>query len=126
MLGLENFEGLETKKQRAVVALTSSRNVREAADRAGVHETTLYRWLREDEAFERAYDEARNEAMKHLVGRLQRAAGSAVDTLEEVCQDPSAPATARVAASREILALAFRTDRLSEIEALLNELQKDD
>ncbi len=50
--------GLTPDQERAVTALLTEATVAKAAVAAGVSERSIYRWLREDEAFQRAYREA--------------------------------------------------------------------
>lgn len=64
-------------------------------------------------------------ALEQTSARLQRAASSAVDTLERIATNEKVPATSQVEAATKILEFAYRTDRLAEIETLLDELVKD-
>jgi hypothetical protein len=69
------------RKQEAVIAaLLTEPNHADAARKAGVAEATLYRWLNMAE-FQAAYRAARRQVVEAAVGRLQQAAGQAVDTL---------------------------------------------
>jgi len=56
-----------------------------AAAKAGVGQTTLYRWLHLP-AFRTAYRRARRELIEAAVGRIQAAAGQAVETLLAVAR----------------------------------------
>jgi hypothetical protein len=60
------------------------------------------------------------------MSRLQRAASAAVDTLERIATNEKAPATSQGQAATKILEFAYRADRLADIEALLDELLKDE
>jgi hypothetical protein len=71
----------KTRKQDlAVAALLSEPTVAAAATRAGVGERTLRGWLRQP-AFQALYQDARRQVLEGAVGRLQQAAGEAVETL---------------------------------------------
>jgi len=125
MLDTEVFDGLEPKQQRAVAELMARPTVRDAASAAGVHESTLYRWLR-DPAFADAYRAARSEALQHATARLKALASTFVATLEGVAGDPDAPASSRVAAAKTGLEFAYRADMYEDIQAMIEELKNDE
>ena len=50
---------------------------------ASVSEKTLSRWLADDKAFKAEYAAARRKTFEIGMGRVQAAAGRAIDTLEE-------------------------------------------
>ena len=75
------------KKEEAIVALLTQRNVEEAARAIGVAPKTLLRWMKEPE-FESAYRAARHDAFKQSIARLQQATSAAVTTLLKVMVDP--------------------------------------
>lgn len=123
MQDVHEFEQLEQKQQRAVIALLESPTNGKAAEAAGIHESTLYRWLKEP-GFAAVYRAARRDALAHATARLQTAASGAVATLEAVSGDTKAPASSRVSAASKILDMAYKVDQLEEIEALLDELKE--
>src|SRR5262249_48290859 len=77
-----------------------------AAAKAGVSEATLHRWLRLP-GFRTAYRQARRQLVEGAVGRLQAAAGLAVDTLLAVAKDGARDGD-RVRAAVALLDHAFR------------------
>jgi len=79
-LGTGHGEKLSRKRDLAVAALLSEPTVAAAADKAGVSERTLRGWLRQS-AFQAAYQAARRQVLEGAIGRLQQAAGEAVETL---------------------------------------------
>jgi transposase-like protein len=90
------------KKEAAVAALMTQRNIEEAARAVGIGKQTLLRWLKLPE-FQAAYLEARLAVVSQSNARLQQASGAAVSTLLKIMVDPSAPASARVRAADRIL-----------------------
>jgi hypothetical protein len=114
---------LGPKKEEAILALLSQRNIEEAARKTGIGERTLYRWMKEP-AFEAAYREARRAAFSQSSARLQQMSTAAVTTLGKIMVDPNAPAASRVRAADSVLDHARRAIELEEIEARLVELEK--
>ena len=90
------------KKEEAIAALLTQRNIEEAARAAGIGKQTLLRWLKLPE-FQTAYREARRAAMSQANARLQQAASAAVSTLLKIMVDASAPAAVRVRAADRVL-----------------------
>ena len=74
------------KKEEAIAALLTQRNVEEAAKYVGISTRTLLRWIKEPE-FQAAYREARRAAYSQAVARLQQGATAAATTLIKVLLD---------------------------------------
>src|SRR6185369_4673102 len=89
------------KKEEAIAALLTQRNIEEAAKAAGIGANTLLRWLKVPE-FQTAYREARRAAFGQSVARLQQASGAAVSTLLKVMVDANAQASTRVRAADSV------------------------
>jgi len=113
----------DRKKEAAVAALLSQRNLEEAAHAAGVSKRTLNRWLKMPE-FQAAYLEARRAAMFQANARLQQASSAAVSTLVRVMVDPSTPASARVRAADCILARGNQGLENEDLDARLAALER--
>jgi hypothetical protein len=111
------------KREDAIIALLSNRNVEEAARTTGVGARTLYRWLNDPE-FQLAYREARRAAFGQATARLQQLSGAAVSTLGKIMIDSNAPAASRVRAADCILERAAKAIELEEIEARLEALEQ--
>ena len=111
------------KKEEAVVALLSQRNVEEAARLAGISASTLLRWLQVPE-FQQTYRQARRAAFSQSIARLQRASSAAVSTLLTVMVDGNAPAASRVRAADCVLEHATKAIELEDIEARVSELER--
>src|SRR5262245_58232026 len=104
-----------TRKQEALVAaLLTEPTHAAAATRAGVSEATLHRWLRLPE-FQAAYRRARRDLVEGAVGRIQAAAGQAVETLLAVARGGARDGD-RVRAAVALLDHAFRG--LTDADAL--------
>jgi hypothetical protein len=96
-----------TGKQESLIAtLLTEATYAAAAAKAGVSESSLYRWLNLPE-FRAAYRQARRQLVEAAVGRLQGAAGQAVDTLLAVARNGAKDGD-RVRAAVALLDHAFR------------------
>ena len=108
------------KKEEAVAALLTQRNLEEAAKTVGIAPNTLLSWLKLPE-FQAAYREARRAAFSQSVAQLQQATSAAVSTLLKVMVDPSTPASTKVRAADSVLDHAARGIEIEDIEARVSE-----
>src|SRR5258708_38733709 len=100
------------KKEAAIHALLTQRNVEEAARVTGIGTQTLYRWMK-DPAFDAAYRAAKRAAFRQAIARLQQAAGAAVTTLLKIMDDPGTRAATHVRAAALVFSLSKQTGRAS-------------
>ena len=114
---------LTRKWDEAIVALLSHRNVEEAARSIGVATKTLFRWTQVPE-FDTAYRNARREAFRQAVARLQQASSAAVTTLLKLAVDQNSPAAVRARAAYYILTLSTKAMETEDIEARVTELER--
>jgi transposase-like protein len=112
----------ERKKEEAIAALFSQRNVDEAARTIGVAPNTLLRWMKDPE-FDAAYRQARRDAFSRSIARLQQATSAAATTLLKTMIDPSTPASVRVRAADSIFNHAAKAIEIEDIEARVSELE---
>ena len=110
--------GQSRKREAAIAALLVAPTIAHAAQSAGLSESTLTRWLR-DEGFLSAYRAAQRQALQQAIASLQAAAGVAVAVLRAVMLDRGASPAARVSAARSVLELAYKGAELADLEARL-------
>jgi transposase-like protein len=110
------------KKEEAIAALLTQRNIEEAARTAGIGTQTMLRWLKVPE-FETAYREARRAAFGQSIARLQQASSAAVSTLLKIMIDPNSPASTRVRAADSILDHAAKAIEIEDIEVRVSQLE---
>src|SRR4051812_9742880 len=116
-------EKLGRKKEEAIAALLSQRNIEDAAKITRVGKRTLLRWLKLPE-FQLAYREARKATFGQSIARLQQAASAAATPLLKVMVDPSTPASTRVRAADSVLDHAARAIEIEDIEARILALER--
>ena len=97
--------GTPTGKQKrledaALAALLSQPTLAQAAQQAGISESTMLRWLA-DPAFKARYREARRQVVELAVTNLQQSTADAVDTLTRNLQCGT-PAS-EIAAAKSIM-----------------------
>ena len=111
------------KKEEAIAALLTQRNMEEAARAVGIGANTLLRWLQVPE-FKDAYRKARRDAYSQAMARIQQASGAAVSTLLKVLVDPNTPASSKVRAADSILDHSAKAIEIEDIEARVSELER--
>lgn len=111
------------KKEEAIAALLSQRNMEEAARAAGIGTNTLFRWLQIPE-FQAAYRQARREAFGQATSRLQQGSSAAASTLLKIMLDKDAPTSSRLRAAESVLAHGAKAIEIEDIEARVSELER--
>ena len=110
------------KKEEAVIALLTQRNVEEAARSIGISTATLMRWQKLPE-FRKAFREARREPFGQSMARLHQMSSAAVATLGKVMIEPGPPASVRVRAAEAIITYGAKAIEIEDIEARVAELE---
>ena len=111
------------KKEDAIAALLTQRNVDEAARQVGIDVKTLLRWMKIPE-FETAYRDARRIAFGQSIARLQQGTSAAATTLLKMLIDPSTPPAVRVRVADSIMKNAIRAIEVEDIEVRIAELER--
>ncbi len=111
------------KKEEAVAALLTQRNIEEAAKTTGIAPNTLLKWIKEPE-FQAAYRGARRAAFSQSIARLQQASSAAVSTLLKVMVDASTPASTKVRAADSVLNHSAKAIEIEDIEVRVTELER--
>jgi hypothetical protein len=111
------------KKEEAIVALLTQRNIDEAARAIEVATNTLLKWMKLPE-FQAAYREARRAAHGQSIARLQQATSAAASTLLKVMVDASTPASTKVRAADSVLNHSAKAIEIEDIEVRVSELER--
>ena len=111
------------KKEEAIIALLTQRNIEEAAKSIGIAPNTLLRWMKEPE-FEKAHRGARRAAFGQSIAKLHQMSGAAVSTLGKVMVDPTTPPSTKVRAAEAIITHGAKAIEMEDIEARVSELER--
>ena len=109
-------------RERAIVALLSERTIERAAQRSGVGERTLRRWLVEDDAFKAEYEGARRATFNAAMSRIHALTARAVDTLHDPLGDKKHPSV-RLGAARTVAEIGMHQHDAETIIRKLGEIE---
>jgi hypothetical protein len=116
---------MEVKMDALIAALLTEPTQAKAAEKAGVGEATLYRWLALPE-FQTAYRQTRRQLIEGTIGRVQQVTCDAVETLKRLLNCGNEQVEIRAVA----LALDYAirglqvSDLLESVEALKAEMEE--
>ncbi len=113
---------LSRNREKAISALLSSPSIPKAAQKVGVGEKTLFRWL-QIESFKKAYLKARREIVNQAIAQIQGGMSEAVKTLKNVMHNKKAPASARVSAAKAMLDMGLKAVEIDELEGRIEVLE---
>lgn len=109
-------------KEKVLSALLSSMTRKEAAEKSGISERTIYAYLQEPEFRERY--EAEKRAILNRTGiMLQKSMQPAIQTLYDIVNDKEAGNSARIQAARSILEYGIKTTELIEVYKRMDEIE---
>ena len=111
------------KKEKAIAALLTTDTIEQAANVAGIAESTLYRWL-QNPTFLEQYRKARKAAVDQAISTLQERSNAAAKALVDIAEDQEMPPSTRVAAAREILQASIKGIERDDFEARLEALER--
>ena len=116
---------LSRRHEAVIVALLSNPRIKDAAEAAGVSESTVWR-LMQREAFQRRYKHAQDDALNGALGSLQGAATLAIETLKDSLS--SSVPQVKVHAAKAILDYTLKVrehfgfaERIRELETRLRD-----
>ena len=93
----------QQKKTAALLALSDSSSLTEAASRAGISTRTLYNYIHDDLSFSKAYNGIQEQAIISVTDKLSECVGSAVNAIKEIVESEATPPTVRLKAAIAIL-----------------------
>ena len=112
------------KQQKALAELIRGPTVEAAARAAHVGYSTLRRWLKEDEEFQREYRAAVSQLVEDATTQARQSLAPALSALREIVEDGEYPAAVRVQASRSLLEYGMKLTDRSDVVARMDALEK--
>jgi len=111
----------EDNRRLAIAALLTGCSIVAAAGAAGISESTLYRWLRQDQ-FQQQLKTARQQAFDRAIRYLSNVSVQAAEVLAKIMLDEKVPPNARVRAALGILERAYQNETM-DVGALYEQLK---
>jgi transposase-like protein len=111
------------KKEEAIAALLTQRNVEEAARITGIGTQTLYRWMKDPE-FDAAYRKAKRAVCDQAITRLQQGSSAAATTVLKIMVDTGAPPSTRLKAAYCVLSHAKDANEMEQMEDRIAALEQ--
>ena len=113
---------LSRNQEKFLIALMSSDTVAAASKKAGITTPTAYKYLN-DPFFKQEHRKLRREKFEQATSKIVDSVDEAVEVLREVMADDEEVGATRVQAARTIIANAFKSYELREIEERLEEIE---
>ena len=117
-------DGLTPGQERAIQAMLTARSIAAAARQADVGQSTLRRWLREDDNFQEKLRQLREEALSHAALMLQQGAATAVCIMHDLIQSGKPIDPGRVSLIRTAIEFAFRAAIYCDIIERVKAIEK--
>lgn len=114
---------MTVKKERALQALLTSRNRREAAEKAGIAVNTLWGYFADPEFSER-YRQAYDALLEDATREAQQTVSVALSTLRGLAEDGEQTPGVRVSASRSLLEYSLKMTEQRELLARVVALEE--
>lgn len=111
------------RKEKALSALLVSRTRSEAAQAAGVSESTLRQYMKDPEFLER-YKQAFGEMVADATRQAQQTLSPALSVLKEIMEDRDEQASSRITAARSVLEYSLKLCEQTDILEQLRELER--
>src|SRR6266403_6401701 len=95
--------GLSPVQAQVIEALAQGQTVSAAAEKAGVHRTTIHHWIRNEPQFKAAVQTAQSEYAAEVNDGIHELAAHALLTLHDLLRDPTTPHAVRLKTALAIL-----------------------
>ena len=111
-----NPSGLSDKQLRAIIALTETTNVAEAARRARVGRRSIHEWIRTDERFNLEYRRTRRISLGQAHDYLQQKMGKSAEVLVGIIENDSEASNVRIQAIKILFDAVQRSHIFEQLE----------
>src|SRR5258708_5286818 len=95
--------GLSPVQAQVIEALAQGQTVSAAAEKAGVHRTTIHHWIRNQPQFNAAVQTAQSEYDAEVNDSIHELAAHALLSLHDLLRDPATPHAVRLKTALAIL-----------------------
>ena len=95
--------GLSPVQAQVIEALAQGQTVSAAAEKVGVHRTTIHHWIRNEPQFKAAVRTAQSEYATEVNDSIHELAAHALLTLHDLLRDPTTPHAVRLKTALAIL-----------------------
>jgi len=114
---------LTGKKAKAVELLAQGLSPGEVADKIGISDRTVRRWVKRPEVAD-ALRELQREALHGIARRLRALAQHATDALGHVLKSEQTPPAVRVSSARAVLEFVIRLEELEKVRELEERIER--
>lgn len=111
------------KEELAILNLLTHPTLKAAAEATKIGESTLWRWMQQDD-FKEKYQEAKRNAVSHATARLRQSMTIAVDALVEMASNSKTPAVARASACRTLLEFGMKAHEMEDLQDRVERLEE--
>jgi transposase-like protein len=111
------------KEDIAILSLLSEPTMKDAAEKTGIGEATLWRWMQKP-AFKEKYNNAKREVVAQATSRLRQSMTIAVEALVEMAENSGTPAMARASACRTLLEFGFKAHEMEDLQERVERLEE--
>lgn len=108
--------------ERIIAALIAEKTIPAAAAAVGVHESTIFRRLADDE-FHAKYEQRRRAMLDNACKALQAAMTDAVEVLTTVMKEADTSPATRISAARNVLDYGVKLTELTDLAARVEALE---
>lgn len=95
----------------------------EAAEKAGVSKSTLYR-LRKEPEFQEVINQLKNSMFQETIQKAQGYCLEMLEVLKTIAKDKTATDSSRVSAARTVLELGLQTKNIELVQEEIEEIRK--
>ena len=117
-------DGLTPSQERAIQAMLASRSIAAAARQADVGESSLRRWLREDDIFQDKLRRLREQSLSHAALQLQEGVSKAVGILYDLIDREKRVEPGRASLIRTALDYGFRSSVYNDVIERMKTLEE--
>jgi DNA-binding MurR/RpiR family transcriptional regulator len=119
---MKAFDRIPHNQQKFLTAYLPSRSISEACQKAGLSESTAYRYLN-DPRFQVEYKKLRHRIIDKSLHRLQSLSEQAVTELDNILKDEASAGQTKLGAAKLILEMCSKTLETEKLEERLSQLE---